>query len=168
MNKLSIKDLDLSGKRTFVRVDFNVPIRDGKVADDTRIRGAIPTIQHLLDERAKVILASHLGRPKGEKEERFSLKPVADRLGELLGKEVAFADDCIGDQVDRMATEMAAGDVILLENVRFHAGEKENAEEFAEALAKNADVYVNDAFGTAHRAHASTAGITKFVDQCAA
>jgi len=168
MNKLSIKDLDLKGKKTFIRVDFNVPISEGRVADDTRIQGALPTIKYALENGAKVILASHLGRPKGEKEDRFSLKPVADKLSSILGKEIAFAEDCVGESVDELVGSLNDGDVLLLENVRFHKGEKENDEGFSKLLAENAEVYVNDAFGTAHRAHASTAGITKFVDQCAA
>lgn len=168
MDKRSIKDLDLGGQRLFIRVDFNVPIQDGKVADDTRIQGALPTIKYAIENGAKVILASHLGRPKGEKEDRFSLKPVAERLSLLLGKNVAFAEDCIGETVDGLVANLNDGDVLLLENLRFHKGEKENDEGFAKSLAKNADIYVNDAFGTAHRAHASTVGITKFVDQCAA
>ena len=167
MNKLSIRDLDLSGKRVFIRVDFNVPIQEGEVADDTRILGALPTINFALDNWAKVILASHLGRPKGEPEDRFSLKPVAAKLSEILGKDVDFAGDCIGADVESSVAALEEGEVLLLENLRFHAGEKENDPAFAKELAKSADVYVNDAFGTAHRAHASTAGITEFVDQCA-
>lgn len=168
MNKLSIKDLELEKKRVFIRVDFNVPIQKGKVADDTRINSALPSIKYACENGAKVILASHLGRPKGEREDRFSLKPVADRLSEILDAEIDLAADCIGDEVSNKVSAMKNGDVLLLENVRFHPGEKSNDETFAKQLAGNADVYVNDAFGTAHRAHASTAGITKFVDKCAA
>ena len=168
MNKRIISDLDLAGKRVFIRVDFNVPIKDGTVTDDTRIDGALPTINYAIEHGAKVILASHLGRPTEAREETFSLKPVSGRLSEILGKEVSFATDCVGEEVDKRVSEMSDGDVLLLENVRYHKGEKKNDEEFAKKLAENADLYVNDAFGTAHRAHASTAGITKFVDQCAA
>ena len=163
-----MEGLDLENKRVFIRVDFNVPIQNGKVADDTRIKGALPTIKYAIENGAKIILASHLGRPKGQREDRFSLKPVGDRLSELLGKEVKFADDCVGDEVKNMVFSLEAGDVLLLENVRFHEGEKKNTEDFARQLAELADVYVNDAFGTAHRAHASTVGIAKFVDKCAA
>lgn len=168
MNKLSIRDLELEGKRVFIRVDFNVPLQGGKVADDTRINGALPTIKYALENGGKVILASHLGRPTEAKEEKFSLKPVSARLSEVLGKEVKFASDCVGAEVNKQVSEMENGDVLLLENVRYHKGEKANDENFAKQLAENADVYVNDAFGTAHRAHASTAGIINFVDKSAA
>jgi phosphoglycerate kinase len=166
--KLSIKDLDLKGKRVFVRVDFNVPIKDGVVEDDTRIRGTLPTIQYATSEGARVILASHLGRPKGERVERYSLRPVADHLSQLLGKPVMFAEDCIGDEVIAKAFALEDGDVLLLENLRFHAEEEKNDDGFAKELANLCDLYVNDAFGAAHRAHASTAGITKHVKQAAA
>lgn len=160
----SIKDVDLKGKRVFIRVDFNVPIRDGKVEEDTRIRAALPTIQYAIDQGAHVILASHLGRPKGERNEKYSLRPVAGRLTELLKKDVQFAEDCIGDDVKKAVESLEPGDVLLLENLRFHPEEEKNDEGFAKELASLCDVYVNDAFGAAHRAHASTAGITRFVE----
>jgi phosphoglycerate kinase len=166
--KLSIKDLDLKGKRVFIRVDFNVPIKDGKVEDDTRIRASLPTIQYAVERGGRVILASHLGRPKGERVEKYSLRPVAAHLSELLSKPVEFADDCIGDEVKAKVDALQDGDVLLLENLRFHAEEEKNDEEFARELASLCDVYVNDAFGAAHRAHASTTGITKFVEKAAA
>jgi phosphoglycerate kinase len=165
--KLSIKDLNLKGKRVFVRVDFNVPIKDGKVEDDTRIRGALPTIQYAVKEGARVILASHLGRPKGERVEKYSLRPVAEHLSGLLGKRVEFAEDCIGDEVKTKAYSLEDGYVLLLENLRFHPEEEKNDDGFASQLASLCDLYVNDAFGAAHRAHASTAGITKHVPQAA-
>src|SRR5256714_7930979 len=166
--KLSIKDLDLKGKRVFVRVDFNVPVKDGKVEDDTRIRAALPTIQYAISEGGRVILASHLGRPKGERVEKYSLRPVAEHLSELLGNPVAFAEDCVGEEARSKVEAMSDGDVLLLENLRFHSEEEKNDDEFARRLASLCDVYVNDAFGTAHRAHASTAGITKYVKQAVA
>lgn len=169
MPKLSIRDLDLQSKRVFVRVDFNVPIKDGIVEDDTRIRATLPTIQYALEHNARVILASHLGRPKGERVEKYSLAPVAKHLSKLLGKSVAFADDCIGPAAEEKAAAMKDGDVLLLENLRFHKEEEKNDDNFARQLASLCDgVYVNDAFGAAHRAHASTAGITKFVKYAAA
>lgn len=168
MNKLSIKDVDIAGKRVFIRVDFNVPIKDGKVEDDTRIRASLPTIQYAIEQGARVILASHLGRPKGERVEKYSLRPVADHLSQLLGREVAFAKDCIGRDVEQQAHGLKDGGVLLLENLRFHKEEEKNDESFAQQLANLCNVYVDDAFGAAHRAHASTVGITKFVGQAAA
>ncbi|HKC66453.1 MAG TPA: phosphoglycerate kinase [Pyrinomonadaceae bacterium] len=168
MDKLSIKDLDLKGKRVFIRVDFNVPIKDGKVDDDTRIRGALPTIQYAIGEGGRVILASHLGRPKGVRVDKYSLQPVAEHLSKLLGKPVEFADDCVGDEVKRKVDALKDGDLLLLENLRFHPEEEKNDDAFAKQLASLCDVYVNDAFGAAHRAHASTVGITKFVEKAAA
>jgi phosphoglycerate kinase len=166
--KLSIKGLDLKGKRVFIRVDFNVPIKGGKVDDDTRIRAALPTIKCAIEHGARVILASHLGRPKGERVEKYSLSLVAQHLSELLSLPVAFAPDCIGEETEAQVAAMKDGEVLLLENLRFHKEEEKNDEEFSKQLARLCDVYVNDAFGTAHRAHASTAGITKFVQRAAA
>ena len=168
MNKLSIKDLDLAGKRIFIRVDFNVPIKDGMVDDDTRIRAAIPTINYATEKGGRVILASHLGRPKGQRVDKYSLRPVAEHLSKLINKQVAFAEDCVGEPAESRAAALADGDVLLLENLRFHPEEEKNDEACARRLASLCDVYVNDAFGAAHRAHASTAGITRFVKQSAA
>jgi len=167
-NKLTIQDLQIKGKRVFIRADFNVPFDDNMIiTDDRRIRSTLPTINYAIDEGARVILASHLGRPKGKVDPRFSLGPVAKRLQRLLNKEVIFAQDCIGHQVENIVSRMKNGDVVLLENLRFHPEEEKNDESFARALANLADCFVNDAFGTAHRAHASTVGITKFLPSAA-
>ena len=168
MSKLSVKDLDLKGRRVFVRVDFNVPVKEGKVTDDTRIRAAVPTINYISEHGGRVILASHLGRPKGEKVEKYSLAPVAVYLAKVLGRHILFVDDCVGEAVKTKTSEMKDGEIALLENLRFHPEEEKNDDEFSRQLADLCDVYVNDAFGAAHRAHASTVGITKYVKQAAA
>ena len=167
-NKLTIEDLDIKGKRVFIRADFNVPLDDNlMITDDRRIRSTLPTINYAIDEGARVILSSHLGRPKGKVDPKFSLAPVAKRLQRLLNKEVIFAPDCIGSQVEGLVSKMRDGDVILLENLRYHPGEENNDEEFARSLSKLADIYVNDAFGAAHRVHASIVGMTKFLPSAA-
>jgi phosphoglycerate kinase len=162
-NKKTIRDIDVKGKKVLVRVDFNVPTKDGKVGDDTRIRAALPTIQYLLDHGAAVILCSHLGRPKGGPDPKYTLKPVADYLAQLMGKPVAFAEDCVGPVAEAAAKALKPGQVLVLENTRFHPEEEKNDLGMARQLASLADVYVNDAFGTAHRAHSSTEGVARFL-----
>ena len=174
--KVSIKDLDLKEKRVFIRVDFNVPLKDGRIGDDTRLRASLPTVQYALDAGATAVLASHLGRPKGKKNPSLSLRPVADRFGELLGRPVEFVDECVGDEVKRAIDRVharpspgsPAGGALLLENLRFHPEEEQNDPQFSAALASLADLYVDDAFGAAHRAHASVEGITHYLKPAAA
>lgn len=164
MNKKTVEDFDVENKKVLVRVDFNVPLDEaGNITDDTRIRAALTTINYLIDKGAKVILMSHLGRPKGKPNPKYSLEPVAKRLSELLNKEVVLAPDCVGEEVEKIVSQMKPKDVVLLENVRFHEEEEKNDIEFAKRLAKLGDIFINDAFGTAHRAHASTAGIAQFL-----
>jgi phosphoglycerate kinase len=165
MDKLTIRDIDVKDKRVLVRVDFNVPMNEdtGVITDDSRIRASLPTIQYLVDHKAKVILCSHLGRPKGAPEDKFRLAPVAKRLSELIKKPVATTRDCVGPEAEAAVKAMKDGDILLLENLRFHAEEEKNGPEFSKALASLAEVYVNDAFGTAHRAHASIVGVTKYL-----
>lgn len=174
INKKTVKDIDLKGQRVVMRVDFNVPLKDGVVKDDTRIKAALPTIKYILEQGASLVLLTHLGRPKGEAVPEFSVKPAADRLSELLGKEVKFANDCVGAEVQAQAAALKPGEVLVCENTRYHKAEdikckapedKQLMREFAAELAKLGNVYVNDAFGTAHRAHASTAVITEFMDK---
>ena len=162
-NKKTIRDIDVKGKKVLVRVDFNVPTKDGKVGDDTRIRAALPTIDYLLEHGAAVILCSHLGRPKGGPDPKYTLKPVADYLGQLMGKPVAFADDCVGPVAEAAAKALKPGQVLVLENTRFHPEEEKNDLGLAKQLASLADIYVNDAFGSAHRAHSSTEGVAHFL-----
>jgi len=162
-NKKTIRDIDVKSKKVLVRVDFNVPTKDGKVGDDTRIRAALPTIQYLLDHGAAVILCSHLGRPKGGPDPRFTLKPVADYLAQLMGKPVAFAEDCVGPAAESAAKALKPGQVLVLENTRFHPEEEKNDLDLAKKMASLADIYVNDAFGSAHRAHSSTEGVAHFL-----
>jgi phosphoglycerate kinase len=168
MSKLSIRDLDLPGQRLFIRVDFNVPIKDGAVEDDTRIRAAIPTINYATEHGARVILASHLGRPKGQRVDKYSLRPVAAHLSNLIGQPVEFTEDCVGEAARSKVDALKDGEIVLLENLRFHAEEEKNEQTFAGELGSLCDLYVNDAFGAAHRAHASTVGITHFVKRAAA
>lgn len=167
MAKLSIRDLDVQGKEVLMRVDFNVPLKDGAITDDTRIQAAVPSIKHLLDGGAKLVLCSHLGRPKGAPEGKYSLAPTAARLGEILGCEVKLAPDCIGEETAALRAALQPGQVLILENTRFHNAETDNEEGFARELAGSAEIFVNDAFGAAHRAHASTEGVTRFVSQSA-
>lgn len=164
MNKQSVKDILVRGKRVLVRVDFNVPMDDNQnITDDTRIRAALPTVQYLMGEGARILLVSHFGRPKGQVDPKYSLVPIAKRLGELLGQPVPIAPDCVGPEVEKMASQLQEGQVLLLENVRFHGEEEKNDPDFAKALAGLADIFVNDAFGTAHRAHASTEGVAHYI-----
>lgn len=165
MNKKTVKDIDVNGKKVLVRCDFNVPIdsETGKITDNRRIRAALPTIQYLLDNNAKVILCSHLGRPKGEFNLKYSLKPVAEELSKLLNKDVKLAKDVIGENAKELTDNMKEGDIVLLENVRFHKEEEQNDPEYSKALASMAEIYVNDAFGTAHRAHSSTTGVADYL-----
>lgn len=162
-NKKSITDIDVKGKHVLVRVDYNVPIKDGKVGDDTRIQAAMPTLNYLLEHGAAVILCSHLGRPKGGPDPKFSLRPIADHLSSLLGKPVAFSEDCIGPAAEKAAKSLKPGEVLLLENTRFHPEEEKNDPEMSKKLASLAEIYVNDAFGSAHRAHASTEGVARYL-----
>jgi len=169
MNKLFINGLDLKGKTVFVRNDFNVPLdKEGNITDDTRIRASLKTIEYLIDKGAKIICASHLGRPKGEKKPEFSLKPVSIRLKELLKREIIFIGETIGEEIDRIKANLKEGEILLLENLRFYKDEKKNGEKLAKELAKNIDIYINDAFGTCHRAHCSMVKITEFIDIAAA
>jgi len=162
-SKKTVRDIDVKGKKVLVRVDFNVPIKDGTVDDDTRIRAAIPTIQYLIDHGAAVILFSHLGRPKGGQDPKYTMKPTADHLAKLLKKPVAFAEDCVGPVAEAAAKALKAGDVLVLENTRFHPEEEKNDPELAKQMAKLADIFVNDAFGSAHRAHSSTEGVARLL-----
>ena len=166
-DKKTLKDIDVAGKRVLVRVDFNVPLKDGQVVDDTRIRGALPSIEYLLTQEAAPILCSHLGRPKGKASPEFSLRPVAAYLDELIAAPVTFVEDCIGPAAEAAAANLQPGQILILENTRFHAGEKANDPEMARQLASLADVFVNDAFGTAHRAHASNVGVAEFLPAAA-
>jgi len=162
MGKLTISDLEIEGKKILIRCDFNVPLDDkGRIVDDTRIQAALPTIRYALGRECEVILMSHLGRPKGKVDPKLSLKPVAERLGELLNLKVLMASDCVGPEVEKMTGELKGGEVLLLENLRFHSGEETNDETFAKQLASLADVFIQDAFGTVHRAHASTSGVPR-------
>jgi phosphoglycerate kinase len=163
MNKKTVKDIDIENKRILVRVDFNVPMSDGKVTDDKRIRAAVPTIKYILDQGASLLIMSHLGRPKGITDPNFSLRPVSEVLSKLIDRPVKMASDCVGREVEGIAKELKPGEVLMLENTRFHAGEENNDRELAKQMASLADIYVNDAFGSAHRAHASTEGVAHFL-----
>jgi phosphoglycerate kinase len=163
MDKKTVRDVELEGKRVLMRADFNVPLQEGEITDDTRIRAALPTIEYVLEHGASLVLMSHLGRPKGEVKPELSLAPVAERLSELLDQPVEMAPDSVGDEVEALAEELEPGDVLLLENTRFHAGEKANDPDYAKQLAALGELFVNDAFGTAHRAHASTVGVTEYL-----
>ena len=167
MAKKTIKDIDVNGKKVLVRVDFNVPLKEGVITDETRINAALPTIEYLLKNNAKIILCSHLGRPKGEFKKEFSLAPVAKRLSEILDCKITFAEDVIGESADAAVASLKEGEIVLLENLRFHAEETKNVPAFAEKLASYAEIFVNDAFGTAHRAHASTEGVTHYLPSVA-
>ena len=172
MNKKTLNDINVAGKRVLMRVDFNVPLKEGVVNDDTRIVAALPSIQHVLDQGASVVLMSHLGRPKGEKKPEFSLSPIVPVLAEKLGRDVKFSTDCIGEETEALSAALQPGEVLLLENVRYYAAEEgkgvsdEEQDAFAKQLAAHGDVYVSDAFGTAHRAHASMVGVTKYFEDC--
>ena len=168
MAKLTVEDLEIKGKRVLMRVDFNVPLEGGKVADDKRIRAALPTIKYIVEKGGRLVLMSHLGRPKGEKKPEMSIRPCVPVLSSLLGEDVKFVDDCIGETAETAVKKLGDGEILLLENLRYYKEETENESNFAEKLAGLGDVYVNDAFGTAHRAHASTEGVTHHIDQCAA
>ena len=168
MNKLTIEDLELNGKRVLMRVDFNVPLENGKVSNDKRIQAVLPTIKHIVEKGGRLILMSHLGRPKGERVPEMSLKPCVPVLSALLGKAVDFVEDCIGAEVETVVAKLSDGDVLLLENLRYYGEETDNDPDFSAKLAKLGDIYMNDAFGTAHRAHASTVGVTEHFNQCAA
>jgi phosphoglycerate kinase len=161
MKLRTIKDTDLAGKQVLIRLDLNVPLKEGKIQDDTRLRAALPTLQYLLEQNAKIVIMTHFGRPKGKVVEDLRVAPIAKALGDLLGQEILSLDDCVGNEVETVVSEMNDGDIVMLENTRFHAGEKENADDFVEQLAKLGDVFVSDAFGTVHRAHASTCGLGK-------
>lgn len=165
MDKMTVRDIEVEGKRVLLRVDFNVPIdeRTGTITDDSRIRASLPTIKYLIDHRARIILCSHLGRPTGKAVDKLRLAPVGERLAQILGKQVIVTRNVIGPEVEKEITKLRGGDVLLLENIRFHPEEEKNDATFAQALARLADIYVNDAFGTAHRAHASTAGISRYL-----
>ncbi len=168
MNKLSVRDLDVGGKRVLVRVDYNVPIKEGEIADDSRVVASLPTVRDLVDRGARVVLMSHLGRPKGQADPKYSLEPVARRLAKLLGREIHFVNDCVGSKALEASEKLEDGQVLLLENLRFHPEEEANDSSFSQQLAQLGDLYVNDAFGAAHRAHASTEGVTKYFKQAAA